>query len=599
MPLSSPDVSQPLTIRTESGDEHLDLSEFEARVRQGEVSPQSLVRFPAVTGERFVPACELQLFRSLQEPKRANFSRHFTIAQFPWLTTAVILVNLVVYFLSVQQGPVDIDAMVRFGGKVGPLVTDLGEAWRLLTANFLHRDALHVGLNMFVLFNVGATLEAAYRRLDYLWLLVASGIATMTVSLFLSDAVSLGASGMVFGCLGGVVVFGLKYRSILPSRYRRVLGEAAIPTVLGFLLIGLTSAGVDNWAHLGGLGAGLVNGAFMRPRLLADRPTSWLSPALRAAPSLALLTLVVFAQPLFGDQLPVVRMERDDPFGIAVPIPRDWRRGANRLGQLAYYNGLPGLGRATFAAEALQADVSSDPHAIAERFTSETLKPQTLGPDVLTVSAEPPVPSRVAERDALLVRATFEEPFGQTRLLAYFVPRGEVVYQLVFSYPAAFPRYGGVVDQIVAGIRFEEPKALREARGRALLFPNTAWSMGMLGEALRSSGEAYPAVEALRAAIGSEPSDAALRVQLALALLQSGQVEAACEASRAAVLYSPRDAAALEVDARCELARGNAPQALKRLEEAVAVAPANERLRQAQGKLRAALKHAGAVESAP
>ena len=62
-------MSQPLTLRTESGDEHVDLAEFEARVRRGEVSPQCLVRVPAVTGESFVPACELKLYQSLHEPR--------------------------------------------------------------------------------------------------------------------------------------------------------------------------------------------------------------------------------------------------------------------------------------------------------------------------------------------------------------------------------------------------------------------------------------------------------------------------------------------------------------------------------------------------
>ena len=50
---------------------------------------------------------------------------------------------------------------------------------------------------------------------------------------------------------------------------------AAIPTVLGLLLIGITSEGVDNWAHVGGLMAGLLTGLFMRPKLLADSGPKW------------------------------------------------------------------------------------------------------------------------------------------------------------------------------------------------------------------------------------------------------------------------------------------------------------------------------------
>ena len=67
-----------------------------------------------------------------------------------------------------------------------------------------------------------------------------------------------------------MVAFGLKYRSSLSAFHRSVMGDAAIPTALGLLLIGITSQGVDNWAHGGGLVAGLITGSFMRPRLLAE-----------------------------------------------------------------------------------------------------------------------------------------------------------------------------------------------------------------------------------------------------------------------------------------------------------------------------------------
>ncbi|MGA9526239.1 MAG: rhomboid family intramembrane serine protease, partial [Myxococcaceae bacterium] len=240
-------MSQPLTLRTEVGDEDLDLSEFEARVRRGDISPQCLVRLPAVTGDAFVPACDLELFRSLHEPRRAHFHRTFGLIRFPWLTTGLIFLNLGIHLWTLRGGPLDLDAMVTFGGKAGPLVFDLAQLWRLMTANFLHWNLLHLGVNMFVLFNVGGALENAYRRLDYLFLLVVSGICTMGLSLWLApDAVTVGASGMVYGCLGGVIVFGLKYRTILPARYRRILGEAAIPVVLLLFLMGFVSPGVDN-----------------------------------------------------------------------------------------------------------------------------------------------------------------------------------------------------------------------------------------------------------------------------------------------------------------------------------------------------------------
>lgn len=583
-------MADPVTLRTDAGDEPLDLNEFEARVRQGEVSPNALVRLPAVTGERFVRAAELELYRQLHEPRRAHFARTFSLLKFPWVTSALILLNLAVFLATAENGDMQLDAMVRFGGKVGPLVFDLGEVWRLFTANFLHKDALHLGLNMFVLFNVGGALENTYRTLDYLWLLVFAGIATMTTSLWLNDAVTIGASGMVFGCLGGLVAFGLKYRSLLPSQYRSLLGDAAIPSVLGLLMIGLTSHGVDNWAHVGGLAAGLLTGALMRPRLLTDARPFWWEPALRAAPSLGVLAVVFFGQALFfGTLLPVMRQERDDGFGISMAVPRSWGRGANPLGSLAWYNGLAGLGRASVAVEAVDMPEGADPQAQATRFAADRLVPRALGPDVLEVRAEAPAATRVGERDAVRLRATIEETTGTTRLLAWFVPRGLTVFQVVFLWPASFPRYATVAEQMMSSVRFVEPRALRLVRGEALIFPNSPPALARLGEAMLEQGAALPAAEALAAAVRGAPEQVAWRVTLSRALLTTGDVDRACAAATEALAYAPYDAQVLEADARCELAKGNRQRALERLQQARAAAPNDERLRAAEARLRGAM----------
>ncbi len=582
-------MASPVTLRTDAGDEHLELVEFEARVRRGEVSPQSLVCLPAVTGATFVPACELELFKALHEPKRAFFSRTFSVSRFPYITSGLILLNLSIFFLTVRNGEMELDDMVRCGAKVGPLITDLGELWRLFTANFLHHDALHIGLNMFVLFNVGGALENTYRTLDYLWLLVFTGIATMTTSLLLNGSITIGASGMVFGCLGGVVAFGLKYRSLLPARYRSVMGDAAIPTVLGLLMIGITSHGVDNWAHIGGLLAGIVTGAFMRPRLLADARRWWWEPALRAAPSLGILAVVFLGQTLFHDVLPVMRVEHDDAYGLSMPVPRAWVRGANPLGSVAWYNGLSGLGRASFAAEAVEMPEGADAMAWANRFVDDRLLSRSFG---LQVRHEAPEVTRVSEHDAVRVRAVLDDPSGNSRLVAYFVPRGNVVYQLVFLWPTAFPRYGQIVEQMLAGVKFDETRALRIARGEALVFPNAPRALARLGEELLNQGDAVPAAEALSAAVRGEPSNADNRVLLSRAWLAAGELERACEAAKAAVTYDGEDPEVLEADARCELARGNPQRALERIEKARALAPQDPRLQAAESRLRATLPDA-------
>src|SRR5262249_46263805 len=144
-----------------------------------------------------------------------------------------------------------------------------------------------------------------------------------------------------YGMLGGAVVFGLRYRRILPARYRRVLGGAVIPTVLVFLFIGWTSTGVDNWAHVGGLLAGSITTLLFKPRLLGDARTARMALFSRVLPISALGLALAFGGNLLSGQLPVMKSVRDDRIGLSLSVPSLWQQGADRLGPLSYNNGIP------------------------------------------------------------------------------------------------------------------------------------------------------------------------------------------------------------------------------------------------------------------
>src|SRR5206468_10816334 len=107
----------------------------------------------------------------------------------------------------------------------------------------------------------------------------------------------------------------------------------------------------------------------------------------------------------------------------------------------------------------------------------------------------------------------------------WFVRRGDLVYRLTFTWSSAFPRYARVVDSMVSALRFEEPRALREARAKSLFFPNAPWALAGLGVELRKYGEPAAAADALRATVREQPSNVDARVELALALLDAGDTE--------------------------------------------------------------------------
>jgi membrane associated rhomboid family serine protease len=137
----------------------------------------------------------------------------------------------------------------RFGFVGG--VAD-GEWWRIVTSGFLHAGLLHLAFNMLALYNIGRVLEPALGRLRFGALY---GVSLLTGSLGVlvidPDALTVGASGAVFGLMGGLVVA------------QRAVGidpwSSGVGSVIAInLLITFTIPGISIGGHVGGLLGGLA-----------------------------------------------------------------------------------------------------------------------------------------------------------------------------------------------------------------------------------------------------------------------------------------------------------------------------------------------------
>ena len=487
-----------LTIRNPLGNEQIDLEEFEERVRRGEIRPDTEILFPAVAGERWVRAGDLEVFRGLYDPVRVYFTRYFRLSRFPVVTTIVILVNLLVFTAMALSFPrtgthYSIEAMVAFGAKTPPLIADLGQWWRLLTASFVHRDILHLAFNMFVLFNVGGALENTFRPVQYLTLLLVSALGTTILSLVASDSVSAGASGVVFGCLGGLVVFGLKYREIIPVRYRSFFGAAVAPYVMVFLWMGWVSSGIDNWGHLGGLIAGTAATALLRPRLLATKPRRKGGDALLAA-SLAGITLaIVFGGYCLADHTRRTAVYRHDVSGAVIVHPKGWRRVVTSLGELGLGNGLPNPVWVQARCELVEPPV--DLSIVADRWLADQLHVAEQVGRVRSSRWRAMQPVTVAGLPALVYEAAFEvierDEWSVDHVLRLYVfARGDLVYSIAVGGPVRrFDAYAPLLDEMIGALRLEEPRFLRRARAALLLSPEDPLVRERLDYALTRAGE--------------------------------------------------------------------------------------------------------------
>lgn len=575
-----------IAIRLPTGEEVLELEDFEGRLERGEIAPATEVRFRPLTGDRFVRVAELDPWRRRFEPRALYFRRAFGLGRIPVLTLATSLACLVVFFLQMRGGSVDVATMVRFGAKAGPLLHDLGEWWRLLTANFVHRDWLHIGFNLFVLFHFGAALENAYRPLDFMLILLAAALGTTVLSYAMTDAVSAGASGMAYGMLGGAMAFGLQYRRILPERYRAVLGGAVVPTVLVFLYIGWTSSGVDNWGHVGGLLAGAVATTLQRPRLLGERPTPRRALLVRVVPMIAVVGGLVMAEPLYAERGPRLVVQREDRFGLELPVPERWRPSADRLGPVSWSNGQAGPVRASISAGARILDRTPDLEEEARRFISAELHAETDAGRIADVRLSPIRYAHVGGLLGVAVDAEFVARGVHTHLTAHFFARGQMLYSLVLARPAELEDYGRIFARVVEGTRTGEPLFLRKARGRALLAPEDPVAWRALGRAAEHVGARAEARRALERAVDLDPEDPVAVAHLSRLALAEGLPGESCRLASRARALAPDHPRTLEALAMCALGQHDGATAEARLRDAVAAAPDDEELRQRYERLR-------------
>lgn len=203
------------------------------------------------------------------------------------VTFGLIVANVLVYLLVAAQGAAmgaSFEAgLVRQPGEVlilGALVPALvaeGEAWRLVTSAFLHSGLTHLAMNMISLYFLGSFAEASFGRGRFFALYFISGIAGGLAYLYFGtfNVPAVGASGAIFGLLGGV--FGFTIRRGTFSTRNPVISQLLFLTAIN-LFLGFTIPGVSNTAHIGGLLGGLVFGYLMAPTVFSRKRLVAASP---------------------------------------------------------------------------------------------------------------------------------------------------------------------------------------------------------------------------------------------------------------------------------------------------------------------------------
>lgn len=190
------------------------------------------------------------------------------------VTHALIAINVIVFAAMALAGAGFFDSNpaihVIWGSNLVP-VTVGGQWWRLGTSMFLHFGVLHLFFNMWVLYSNGPLVERMFGSARFLLVYLFAGLCGgMASAAWHPVANSAGASGAIFGVLGGMAAFLLAGKHPIPEGVVRAQGKSIAAFVLFNVLNGLAHQGIDNAAHVGGLIGGFLIGFLLARPLTAE-----------------------------------------------------------------------------------------------------------------------------------------------------------------------------------------------------------------------------------------------------------------------------------------------------------------------------------------
>lgn len=185
----------------------------------------------------------------------------YMLKNMPICTVSLIIINVIVFLLVEATGSSkSTKHMIDCGAAYYPYMVGKGQYYRMVTSMFLHFGWDHLFNNMLMLGLLGERFERIVGRVRFLIVYLVSGILGGVGSIVYyvymrhQDIVSAGASGAIFGIIGGVVALVIlnngRLEEITPLRMLLFL----ILTIGG----GLRSSGVDNAAHITGCLVGLI-----------------------------------------------------------------------------------------------------------------------------------------------------------------------------------------------------------------------------------------------------------------------------------------------------------------------------------------------------
>ena len=166
------------------------------------------------------------------------------------------------------------DALVLLGASGYVPVFVLGRWWTVLSAGWLHAGLLHIGMNMYWVWQMGPAFTEIFGPARTIIIYTLGGVAGFTLSsvageffprlpLLAGAPITIGASAPLFGLIGALYHYGRSGSSVAKQMALSIMVQA--------LIFGLIVPGIDNYAHLGGFAGGYLVSSVLNPHSTRER----------------------------------------------------------------------------------------------------------------------------------------------------------------------------------------------------------------------------------------------------------------------------------------------------------------------------------------
>ncbi|GAB4176694.1 MAG: rhomboid family intramembrane serine protease [Roseiflexaceae bacterium] len=197
------------------------------------------------------------------EPAAPNSQRVMLPLFQPRAAWVLLVLNVAIFVITNVLGLYELS--IFLGAKDNAAILS-GEWYRFLTSMFLHGSITHIGFNAFAIYSLGLDTERFFGTLRFVVIYFLAGSGGGIASYAFSANNAVGASGAIFGLIGALTAFFYLSRNMFGEMSRQQVGSLIFITLIN-LGFGLSTPGIDNFAHIGGLVTGLAVGYLLTPRM--------------------------------------------------------------------------------------------------------------------------------------------------------------------------------------------------------------------------------------------------------------------------------------------------------------------------------------------